>query len=124
MKLYNTNLKTTARELRKNMTPTEKLVWSAVRRKKLFDVQFYRQKTIGSYIVDFYAPAVSLVIKIDGAQHLQEESLEQDQFRDAVLKELGLRVLRFSNSQVNNSLPKVIEKIIIAIKEARRLPPF
>jgi very-short-patch-repair endonuclease len=119
MKLYNSSLKTAARELRKNMTPTEESIWFAVRRKKLFGIQFYRQKILGAYIVDFYAPAVNLIIEIDGAHHLIKENLEEDQFRDSVLKELGLRVLRFSNSRVKNSFSKVMAEIIIAIREAK-----
>jgi very-short-patch-repair endonuclease len=124
MKLYKSSLKTVARELRKNMTPTEELIWFAVRKKKLFGIQFYRQKTLSSYIVDFYAPAVNLVIEIDGAHHLTEENRAQDQFRDAVLKELGLSVLRFSNSQVKNTFSKVIEQISITIQGACVEPHF
>jgi len=59
---------------------------------------------IGPYIVDFYCPAVKLIIEIDGAHHLEEENKNQDRFRDSYLRELGLKVLRFSNSQVKNKL--------------------
>jgi len=124
MKHYKSSLKTAARELRKNMTPTEEIIWFAIRRKKLLDIQFYRQQALGPYIVDFYAPAVNLVIEIDGAHHLTADNMGQDQFRNASLKELGLRVLRFSNSQVRNTFSKVILRIITAIRVAKDLPPL
>lgn len=119
MKPCKSSLKTTARALRSNMTPTEKMIWFAIRGKKLLGIQFYRQKTLGSYIVDFYAPAVNLIVEIDGAHHLTAENVEQDQFRDTVLNQLGLRVLRFSNFQVKNTFSTVIEAIMIAIRDAK-----
>ena len=115
--LYNPYLKVAARELRTNMTGSEKLVWSLIRGKKLSGVQFYRQKTIGPYIVDFYGSSVNLVIEIDGAHHLKKENLEQDQVRDAYLQALGLMVLRFSNFQVKNNIFKIAQTISIAIRE-------
>jgi very-short-patch-repair endonuclease len=120
--LYNHHLKSTARELRLNMTQSEKLIWSMIRGKKILGIQFYRQKTIGTYIVDFYAPVVNLVIEIDGKHHLIKENKEQDQFRDAYLQELGLRVLRFRNDEVKNALPKVIQKIRVVIQEQNLNP--
>jgi len=92
MKHYKSSLKIAARELRKNMTPTEEMIWFAIRRKKLLDIQFYRQKAIGPYIVDFYAPAVNLVIEIDGAHHLTADNIGQDKFRDASLNELYCKI--------------------------------
>lgn len=64
---YNPRLKTRARSLRSNPTDAEQRLWSRLRRKQMLGVQFYRQRTIGNYIVDFYAPAVSLAIEVDGA---------------------------------------------------------
>ena len=113
--LYEPILKPVSRELRNNMTETEHLVWTAIRGKKLCGIQFYRQKTIGSYIVDFYAPSANLVIEIDGFHHLKQENIEQDRYRDSYLKELGLRVLRFGNDQVKSSLPYVIKQIVNAL---------
>lgn len=115
--LYKPSLKTAARTLRTNMTTTEDLVWAIIRRKKLCGIQFYRQKTIGPYIVDFYGPSANLVIEIDGIQHLKKENSEQDRHRDAYLNELGLRVLRFENSQVKNALSKVKKQIMDAIQK-------
>jgi very-short-patch-repair endonuclease len=93
----NLNLKTLSRNLRSNLTDTEALLWSRLRRKQILSVQFYRQKPIGNYIVDFYAPAVYLVIELDGGQHFEEEYLLRDQERDAYLQAQNLKVSRFDN---------------------------
>ena len=72
---YKDQLKHKARQLRKNMTDSERVLWSRLRGKQISDVQFYRQKPIGEYIVDFFAPRTKLVIEVDGSQHLEEEQL-------------------------------------------------
>ncbi len=64
---YDTNLKQLARKLRTDMTDAERLLWSRLRGKQVLGVQFYRQKPIGPYIVDFHAPASRLVIEVDGS---------------------------------------------------------
>ncbi len=69
---YNHGLKNTARTLRKNMTEPERLLWSRIRRKQLRGFQFYRQKTVGNYIVDFYCPSARIIIEVDGGQHFEE----------------------------------------------------
>jgi len=97
---YKLNLKNPARLLRKNLTEGEKALWARLRNKQLLGVQFYRQKPIGKYIVDFYAPKVKLVVEIDGSQHLQNDHLEKDRRRDDYLASLGLKVLRFINGLI------------------------
>jgi very-short-patch-repair endonuclease len=64
---YNPNLKFLARNLRVNLTDSEQRLWSRLRRRQILGVQFYRQKPLGNYIADFYAPKVNLVIEIDGS---------------------------------------------------------
>ncbi|MGB8657554.1 MAG: endonuclease domain-containing protein [Candidatus Zixiibacteriota bacterium] len=108
---YNNNLKDYSRTLRKNMTDAERLLWSKIRRKNLKGHQFYRQKIIGNYIVDFYCPKTKLIIELDGSQHYQEEGIKRDKIRDAYLKNLGLRILRFSDRDVLNNLNGVLERI-------------
>lgn len=71
---FNPKLKNRARELRKNMTESEKALWAAVRRKQLDGVQFYRQKNIGHYIVDFYCPAANLIVEVDGDAHFNKKA--------------------------------------------------
>ena len=81
-------------------------------------MQFYRQKPLGNYIVDFYAPRARLVIEIDGSQHLEEEHAAKDTQRDAYLVCQGLQVLRFNNMQVLQALDEVME-IIYRVMETR-----
>jgi len=79
--------------------------------KQILALQFYRQKPILNYIVDFYCPAANLVIECDGSQHFTNEGLEADRIRDEALAELGLKVLRFDNGQVMTRLDNVVEVI-------------
>ena len=82
---YNRDLKHIARRLRTEMTESEQLLWSRLRRKQLTGMQFYRQKPIGSYVVDFYAPKAKLVVEVDGSQHLDSGHVQNDAYRDACL---------------------------------------
>ena len=109
MLYYNKKLKGYSRQLRKNMTEAEQLLWSKVRRKRLKDHQFYRQKIIGNYIVDFYCPKAKLIIEVDGGQHYSDEGIIKDRVRDNYMRGQGLRVLRFSAREVFVNLEGVIE---------------
>ena len=109
---YNKRLKYFARELRKNMTDAEQFFWAKVRRKQLKSYQFYRQKNIGSYIVDFYCPSAKLIIEIDWGQHLTGDGMAKDQERDQYLERLGLKVLRFSDTDVFKDTEGVLERIL------------
>lgn|SRR5690606_14042891 len=111
MKPYNKNLKQASQDLRNHMTDAEKLLWSRLRNKQILGLQFYRQKPILNYIIDFYCPAANLVIECDGSQHFIDEGLEADRVRDEALAQLGLKVLRFDNGQVMRQLDDVVEVI-------------
>ena len=115
---YKSYLKENARELRKEMTDSERVLWSRLRRKQLMNVQLYRQKPIGPYIVDFFAPKVKLIIEIDGSQHLEAEHLVKDQRRDTFLANKGFKILRFNSRQVLKDTTAVIQFIYREI-EAR-----
>jgi len=108
---YNKNLKNLARNLRKNMTDAERRLWSKLRRKQLKEFQFYRQKNIGDFIVDFYCPAAKLIVEIDGGQHYLEENILKDEARELYMNGLGFKVLRFSNNDVFNNIEGVVKKI-------------
>src|SRR5574339_520186 len=83
-----------AKELRRNMTPAEKILWEELRANKL-GVHFRRQQVIAGFIVDFYCHKATLVVEVDGDIHdLQKE---EDARREKVLDELGLRMIRFRN---------------------------
>ncbi len=121
---YNPNLKHIARGLRSEMTGSESLLWSRLRRKQLLDVQFYRQKPIGNYVVDFYAPNAKLVVEVDGSQHLGLEHRQNDGERDAYLTSAGLQVLRFSNTKVLQEIDAVVDAILKTLSaSSRRNPP-
>jgi very-short-patch-repair endonuclease len=122
---YNPRLKGRARSLRANLTDAEQRLWARLRRKQILGVQFYRQKPIGNYIVDFYAPAAQLVVEVDGSQHFDLAQAEHDRHRTAYLKELGLRVLRYTDRQVLLELDSVAEEIFRTVEEKIPLnPPF
>jgi very-short-patch-repair endonuclease len=109
---YNKKLKTLARNLRKSMTDAEILVWSKIRRKQIKGMQFYRQKTIGNYIADFYCPKGKLVVEIDGGQHYINAGRKKDLDRDYQLQLMDLSVLRFSDLDVLRNIDGVLEKIL------------
>jgi very-short-patch-repair endonuclease len=121
---YNPRLKGKARSLRANLTDAEQRLWARLRRKQVLGVQFYRQKPIGNYMADFYAPAARLVVEVDGSQHFEPPQAEHDRRRTAYLKELGLRVLRYTDRQVLLELDSVTEEILRTVEEKIPLNPL
>src|SRR3972149_11874035 len=105
---YNKNLKQYARDLRNNMTDAERHLWSKIRMRQLCGCQFYRQKIIGDYIVDFFCPRAKLVIEVDGGQHYFGKVAQSDRNRDEYMKNCGLRVLRFSDIEVLGNVEGVV----------------
>lgn len=108
---YNGNLKQLSEQLRENMTEAERCLWAKIRRKQLKGYQFYRQKPIGDYIVDFFCPRAKLGIEVDGSQHFSDETNKYDRIREEYLSSLGLRVARFTNTEVLTHMEGVIESI-------------
>ena len=104
------------------MTDAEQKLWFHLRRKQILDIVFYRQKPIGNYIVDFYAPSQKLVVEVDGAQHFDEANAANDVARSARLKALGLQVMRFNNLQVLEETSSVLEVIYSYIADRKSLP--
>jgi very-short-patch-repair endonuclease len=107
---YNKNLKALSKNLRGNLTEAERCLWTRIQLKHLGYV-FYRQKPIGDYIVDFYCPKARLVVEVDGGQHFTEGTASNDRVRDEYMHNLGLTVLRFSNSEVLKNTDRVTEII-------------
>ena len=114
---YKSNLKYKARQLRKNMTESERLLWSRLRGKRLLGMQFYRQKPIGEYIVDFFAPRTKLVVEVDGSQHMEGKQAQKDDKRDKYLAAVGLKVLRFNSREVLEETDAVVEVIYHSMTE-------
>jgi len=97
-----------AKELRREMTPAEKILWQEVRAKKL-GVRFRRQQVIAGFIVDFYCHKSALVVEVDGDIHDLHQ--EEDARREKVLSALGLRIVRFRNDEVVRNLSAVVGRI-------------
>ena len=106
----NKALLTNARNLRKGMTKEERKLWYTFLCK--LPVRFRRQQIIGNYIVDFYCHSRGLVIELDGSQHFEDKGKQADLDRDSYLRGLGLRVLRYSNLDVNRNFRGVCEDIL------------
>ena len=115
MYYHNPKLTYNARKLRKNMTPQERHLWYDFL--KNYPVRFSRQKVVDDYVCDFYCSKARLVVEIDGSQHFEEQGINSDTVRSTYLQNLGLRVLRFSNYDVNTAFASVCERIDFAVKE-------
>ncbi len=114
---YHPELRANARALRQHMTEAEQCIWRCLRRKQLLNVQFYRQKPIGCYVVDFYAPSIKLVVEIDGSQHFEELQIKYDENRTLFLEKQGLKVLRFNNFDVLKNTRDVLDNIFQVIQQ-------
>ena len=112
------NIKSKARELRKNMTEPERSLWSLLRNRQIDGFYFRRQHPYGIYILDFYCFKANLVIEIDGPIHLRQ--LAYDNERTRYLESSGLKVLRFENKDIENRIEWVLNEIRSYLVE---LPP-
>jgi very-short-patch-repair endonuclease len=108
---YRADLKQKARTLRARMTDAEQLLWFHLRRKQIAGVQFFRQRPVGEFILDFYAPSIRLAIEVDGGQHLDAVRMEADKHRTASLGKFGIMVIRFDNFQVLKETGVVLEEV-------------
>ena len=98
-----------AKELRKNMTPWERKIWFDFLR--TYSVKVYRQKAIDNYIVDFYCAKAKLVIELDGGAHFENDNLIYDELRTKRLNEMGIKVMRISNKDIDSNFYEVCEMI-------------
>lgn len=111
---YNKNNIVLAKNLRKNTTPQENRLWYEFLSK--YEVRFQRQKAIDDFIADFYCHKAKLVIEIDGSQHYTEEGRKKDEFRTDILEGYDLKIIRFTNSQINTNFRGVCEYIDVTVK--------
>ncbi|MGM9511955.1 endonuclease domain-containing protein [Larkinella sp. GY13] len=100
-----------ADELRRMLTPAEKIVWKALRANQLEGFRFKSQHPLSHFIADFYSHKARLVVEIDGGIHQEREQMEYDKGRTRLMEELGITVLRFSNEDVFHHLPSVLDRI-------------
>lgn len=99
----------TARRLRREMTPHERKLWYLFLQK--YPVKIYKQRIVDKYIVDFYCAAAKLVIELDGSQHYEEQAMSDDAERTNVLEQYGLKVIRYSNREIDREFSSVCEQI-------------
>jgi very-short-patch-repair endonuclease len=116
-----------SRKLRRDGTYVEQRLWQRLRNGQLGDAQFRRQHPAGRYVLDFYCPALALAVELDGGQHACVGT--RDRVRDNWLRQKGVTVLRFWNSDVTENLNGVLEVIAAKINElssapARPRPPW
>jgi ATP-dependent helicase HrpA len=95
--------------LRETQTEAETALWQRLRAKRFFGHKFYRQYSVGNFILDFFCPALSLAIEVDGGQHA--ERADYDQERTEYLKNNGIVVLRFWNNDVMNNMDGVLTEV-------------
>ncbi len=117
----NSNLLGHARHLRREMTKEERHLWYDFLRN--YPAKIYKQKIVGNYILDFYCEKAKLAIELDGSQHYEDAGLEQDRKRTDDLARLGIRVLRFSNNDVNQQFQSVCEAIHLALQASPQGEP-
>ena len=98
-----------ARQLRKNPTPQEALLWPRIRRKQIEGFEFHRQVPLHKYIVDFYCHELGLAIEIDGSIH--DYQVGEDMIRQSELESFGIVFIRFLNDEVEQDLDGVVERI-------------
>ena len=113
--MHNKDLTETARKLRKNMTPHENQLWFSFFRH--YPLRIRRQKAIGNFVVDFYCSKAKLVIEIDGGQHYTDEGMKKDRERTAFIETFGIKVIRFSNTDVVKNFDGVCTAIDMEIRE-------
>ena len=115
---HNRELMPLARELRRNMTQEERRLWYDFLRS--YPVRFYRQRVLGSCIVDFYCARVRLAIELDGSQHAQPDAVLRDAEHTAFLQSYGLQVLRIPNPDVRHHFSAVCALIDLTVQQALR----
>jgi len=113
---------TAAKILRDNMTKYEKLLWERLKSKQVTGLRFRRQHPILFFIADFYCHEARLVIEIDGEIHNQQG--EYDDGRSAEMEKYFIKVIRFTNSEVENNIDEVIKVIEIELKSRIKSPPW
>ncbi len=112
---YREDLKARARELRRNSTLSEILLWEEIKERKLLGVQFHRQVPMLDFIVDFYSHELQLVIEVDGGSHHQRYNY--DVKRQAALEQYAVHFLRFDDMEVKKDMPNVLRTLEFWILE-------
>jgi very-short-patch-repair endonuclease len=108
-----------AREMRRQPTDAERVMWGLLRDRRLGGFKFRRQTPVSGYVVDFYCEAASLVVELDGDQHGEPGAVEYDGRRTERLGELRIRVMRFANGDVLAHREAVAATILRLLREGK-----
>ena len=93
------------------MTPSERMLWKHISDKQLDGWRFRRQHGFGPYVLDFYCPVLKLCIEVDGEIHQRTDVVEKDKERTSFLESNGIKVIRFTNDEIENDISDVLEQI-------------
>ncbi len=115
-------LKERRQALRKDQTPAEHRLWMDVRNRRLQGIKFFRQYSVGPYILDFYSPEIRLCIELDGGYHEERGQKVYDQDRNAFLESMNIVVLRFCNEEVFHARENILHRIRIIILHLKQSP--
>ncbi|MEK9143223.1 MAG: endonuclease domain-containing protein [Patescibacteria group bacterium] len=113
------SIKSRRRLLRKHQTDAETRLWSKLRNKRFLGIKFFRQYSVGAYILDFYASSIQLAIELDGSQHAERKQQSYDARRTKYLKDFGIRVVRFWDNEVLKNTDGVLESVASSVT-----PPY
>ncbi len=111
-----------ARRQRREPTTAELKLWQALRNRALTGLKFRRQHPVSCFILDFYCSEQKLCIEVDGEIHSQPEQRILDSQRTSALNQLGLYVLRFTNTEIEDNMDQVIQKILQFIQSKNQHP--
>jgi very-short-patch-repair endonuclease len=118
---YTVALRSRARELRTNATKQENRLWFEFLR--TFRPRFTRQRIVGNYILDFYCATAKLAVELDGSGHFEPDAMKYDTTRSRYLGHLGIRVIRFTNIDVDESFEGVCDNIANEVNAVSGQPP-
>lgn len=110
------------RKLRKNQTDAENKLWKILRNRQLLGVKFRRQYSAGKYIIDFYSPEYKIGIEADGGQHYESKGRQKDAIRTNELNKLGIKIIRFSDTDILKNIEGVYEVIYRTLTPHPPLP--
>lgn len=112
-----------ARFRRQTSDEFERLVWQLLRNRQRCGMKFRREHPLGIYTADFYCAEAKLVVEVDGDSHVSDEAKQYDAARDRWMNQQGIRVLRFTCSQVDRETQKVLAAIDAELKDEIPSPP-
>jgi very-short-patch-repair endonuclease len=113
-------IKPLARQMRREPTPAENILWQRLRNRQLGGYRFRQQQPIDRFIVDFYCSDAHLVVEVDGSIH--QYTHEEDALRTEYLESLGLKVIRFTNDEIMSSLAVVLRTTLTELQHAKKAP--